>query len=132
MKWTPPKREGALLHAPIQSSNDPVSVTVHAPRVNCCDHAHLATRHLPPGSVHHARVVCAQCGAFIRWLPKPETIQRRRLNAIKLTKLALCGGLNTWQRNFIRDVSQLRCLSPRQQSKLDEIAAAHLKGELAS
>jgi hypothetical protein len=30
------------------------------------------------------------CDAFISWLPKPETIERRQLNAIKLAKLALC------------------------------------------
>ena len=31
--------------------------------------------HIPgPGAgPHHARLVCGQCGAFLRWLPKPRS-----------------------------------------------------------
>jgi hypothetical protein len=87
---------------------------------------------MPEGQVHYAAERCADCGAFICWLPRPSTIERRRLNAIKLAKLALCKGLNAWQRKFVRHVSRHSKLSPRQQATLDEIAATHLKGELAS
>jgi ribosomal protein S27AE len=27
----------------------------------------------PEAGPHHQRLVCGQCGAFLRWLPKPHT-----------------------------------------------------------
>jgi hypothetical protein len=96
-----------------------------------CPHNATVTEQMPEAHIHFAAERCAGCGAFIRWLPKPETVERRRSNAIKLGKLTSCAGLDAWQRNFIRDVSQRQCLSPRQQCKLDEIAAMHLNEERA-
>lgn len=28
----------------------------------------------PGGGPHHARLVCSQCGAFVKWLPKPRPV----------------------------------------------------------
>jgi len=97
-----------------------------------CAHTVTRVERMDAGHIHHAREVCAVCGRFIRWLPKPETVERRRSNAIKLGKLTSCAGLDAWQRNFVRDIWQQQCLSPRQQCKLDEIAATHLKEDVAS
>ena len=88
--------------------------------VNC---AHTATRveRMPGGHFHFAREVCADCGRLVRWLPKPETLLRRRANAFRLAKLAMCAALNTWERNFIRDVSGQRKLS---RSKVKSLIAS--------
>jgi len=123
MTGLPKKEMDAISHAPIPNPTGQYSAC-----------AHTATRvvRMAEGHIHHAREVCAVCCRFLRWLPKPETVERRRLNAVKLGKLTSCAGLDAWQRNFIRDVSQRQCLSPRQQCKLDEIAATHLKEDVAS
>src|SRR5262252_4821261 len=84
-----------------------------------CVHTAIVIERMPAGYPHYAAGRCVHCGRHIRWSPKPETIERRQLNAIKLAKLAFCAGLNVWQRDFVRDISQQRCLSPRQQRKLD-------------
>jgi hypothetical protein len=61
-------------------------------------------------------------------LPKPETVEERRLNAFRLTKLAMCDALTPWQRNFVCEVLPLRKLSPRQQAIVNELAATYLMG----
>jgi hypothetical protein len=61
-------------------------------------------------------------------LPKLETIVRRRLNAFKLAKLAMCGGLTAWERGFVESVSRHGGkLSPRQQEIIDRLCATHLE-----
>jgi hypothetical protein len=59
-----------------------------------CTHPATRTERLPDGSWHYARLTCAICGRFLRWLPRPETIERQKLNAFKLAKLAMCEGLS--------------------------------------
>jgi hypothetical protein len=94
-----------------------------------CQYARTVTEQMPRGHVHYTRKVCEACGTFIRWLPKPETVERQRLNAFRLARLAMQERLSAWERNFIRDAAQRKKLTPRQQEIVDELAATHLKGE---
>jgi hypothetical protein len=59
-------------------------------------------------------------------LPKPQTIERRRLNGCRLARLAVCD-LTSWERNFVTDVSQQKKVSRRQQAIIDELVATYLE-----
>jgi hypothetical protein len=62
-------------------------------------------------------------------LPRPSTIKRRTLNGFRLARLAMCEGLNFWERGFVRDISNRQKLSPRQQEILDELVAKFLEAK---
>ena len=91
---------------------------------------HAATRVelMPQGHTHHAREVCATCRRHVRWLPKPGTVERQRLNAFCLARLGMCEWLNPWERNFVHHVSQQRKLSPRQQVLVERLCRGILGG----
>ena len=93
---------------------------------HACSHSATITGRTPQGHAHYAAEYCAACGAFIRWLPKPQSVERRRLNGLKLAKLGMCSGLNAWERGFVRDVAQRRKVSPRQQSLVERLVRQYL------
>ena len=120
------KRDGALLHAPI-SKLDYAETTATPASYQACAHNVTRTERLPDGSRHFARLTCALCGRSPRWLPKPETVQRQKLNGFKLTKLAMSDRLNPWERRFVGDVSKLATLSPRQQALVERLCREYLE-----
>lgn len=79
-----------------------------------------------PGLTHYAREECVVCNRFLRWLPKPETVERQKANAFRLTKLATCPDLTDWETQFIRSVGAAKKFSPKQQKHLDEIFERHM------
>ena len=94
-----------------------------------CAHSSTVTERLPEGSPHHAKLRCADCGAFLKFLPKPANVERRKLNAFKLAKLQMCGGLTNPERVFLDGLAKLDGkYSPRQQEWYDDLCATHLKG----
>lgn len=89
-----------------------------------CSHPNTETVVLHQGP-HHAKITCSDCGAFIRWLPKPETLERIKANAAKIDGLSGRGlPLTQWERHFVGSI-QLHPtkLSPKQQETLDRIAS---------
>ena len=82
---------------------------------------------MPDGHTHHAREVCVACGAFTRWLPRPETVERRRLNGFRLAKLGMCPRLTKWEQHFVESVSWRQKLSPRQQEIVDRLVETYLE-----
>jgi hypothetical protein len=116
---SPEKETGAISHAPIPKPGVQYAACVHSATV---------IERMPEGHTHHAREVCAVCGGFIRWLAKPETLVRQRLNVFRLAKLGMCSGLTEWESRFVADVSKRRKVSPRQQAIIDELCDKHLKG----
>jgi hypothetical protein len=94
---------------------------------DACSHSATVTERMPEGHNHYAAERCADCGAFLRWLPKPETVERRRLNAFRLENLAMCDRLTSWERHFVRDVSQRKRVSPKQQEIIDRLCAIYVK-----
>jgi hypothetical protein len=96
--------------------------------------AHNATRivMLPATSRHYARLECAECAAFLKFLPRPENVERRKLNGFRLAKLQMCAGLNSWEREFIQSLAkQGNNLSPKQQAVFDRLCATYLEGRAA-
>jgi hypothetical protein len=83
---------------------------------------------MPQGHKHYAMETCAICGGFLRWLPKPETVQRQRLNAFKLARLAMRPDLTDWERQFIRSVGEKKHLSPKQQALVARLVTRYLEG----
>lgn len=96
-------------------------------RYSSCGHFTTRVEVMPDGHTHHAREVCVHCGAFTRWLPRPETVERRRLNGYRLARLGMCPSLNRWEASFVQSVSQCKKLSHRQLQIIDRLCATHLE-----
>jgi hypothetical protein len=99
-----------------------------APGYAKCEHQATRVLLLPLGSVHHAKEICTDCDRVLRWLPKPRTIARSRMNAYRLARFAMHEGLSSLEHSFIRDVSGKRKLSQRQQAWIDALCLKYLEG----
>jgi hypothetical protein len=122
------KRAGQVVPA---SPNDPTAADLSAiicGSQTCCEHSETRVEILPPGSYHFAKERCTNCDRVLRFLPKPQTIERQHLNAYRIAKLAMCDGLTDWERSFVKSVAQQRRLSPRQQDCLNRLYAERLEG----
>lgn len=52
-----------------------------------CEHANpefIAT----PESTHHGKYICPDCGRFIGWAPKPETVERQKTQRKLIAQLS--------------------------------------------
>jgi hypothetical protein len=127
MKW-PPKREGACSNAPIPKLTGLALDNSGHSFAQPCAHPATRTERLPDGHLHFARLRCVLCDRHSRWLPRPETIERRTLNSFKPARLAMCEGLSSWERRFVGDVLKLAKLSPRQQVLVARFYAQYLEG----
>jgi hypothetical protein len=98
-----------------------------------CAHNQTITELLPQGSPHYAKLRCATCGEHLRFLPKPENAERRKLNAYRLAKLQIAPALNQWERQFIDSLAKLGSnkLSPKQQALFDRLCLTYLDGRAA-
>lgn len=88
-----------------------------------CEHLRTHMIRMPAGHIHYAKVVCSDCDKFVRWEPKPETLERQKKNAEILSALALCPDLPPWERGFVRYLATQKHFSPKQQKKLLEVWA---------
>lgn len=85
-----------------------------------CNHEWV-TLTLTPHLRHYGKETCQQCGRFVRWIPKPETLERMKVNAEKISALKT-KPLGEWEKGFLLSLEkQGRHFSPKQQSKLDEL-----------
>src|SRR6266478_8970255 len=101
------------------------SITTGVPQ---CTHSSTATELLPRESQHYAKLKCAGCGAFLRFLPKPENITKWKLNGFKLAKLQMAPGLNQWEREFVQSLAKIgnSKLTPKQQEVFDRLCLTYL------
>jgi hypothetical protein len=90
-----PNEKGSLLHEPIPKLGRAQQYHSRL-QAQACPHVATVTERMPVGHVHFSRVKCRSCGAFLRWLPRPQTIERRQWNAFRLAKLSMCAGLDPW------------------------------------
>jgi hypothetical protein len=127
MKW-PGKRPGAIGPAPDAKLTGLYLDNSGHSFAQACRHEVTRVEQMPQGHTHHARVICATCRCHVRWLPKPGTVERQRLNAFRLARLAMVGNLSDWEREFLRSISQQPQLSPAQQRILDRLVAHYLEG----
>lgn len=89
-----------------------------------CDHTR--TTFIPtPELIHHGKTVCADCGTFLGWVKKPETIERDKANTAAIARLK-DRNLTEWEKGFILSLEkQGRGFSPKQQAKLDKLAETY-------
>jgi hypothetical protein len=125
---SPPKETGALLHAPISEKLGRAQYKGAKVFAQTCAHPVTRTERFPGGQPHYAHEVCATCRRHVRWVPKPATSERRRLNAFRLAGLGMCSTLSPWERHFVRSVSQRKKLSSQQQAVLDRLVTQYLEG----
>ena len=143
MKWPPLKTGGACCtHAPIPKLNlKSATNTADARAAQACEQNVDLTplvcgscRHeirrfaiMPQGHTHFAQEVCGLCGRWLRWVPRPANVERQKLNAFRLAKLAMCDGLTNWERGFVASVSKQKKVSPKQQQIIDRLCATYLE-----
>jgi hypothetical protein len=95
-----------------------------------CQHdTRVLKKFLPSESLHYAKEVCGDCGAFIRFVPRAGTVETQKLHAARIARLAMCDSLNGWEREFLKSIASHPKLSPRQQACLDKIYAKHAEGK---
>jgi hypothetical protein len=94
-----------------------------------CAHSTTKAVGMPEGSRHYARLECAECGAFLRFLPKPENIAIWKRNEVKLAQLQEHPGLDAWSREFVNSLAQKGNgkLTPKQQVAFNDLCATYLK-----
>jgi hypothetical protein len=78
---------------------------------------------------HHARKICSKCHKFLGWVQSPENIKRNAENQKILADLAKIPNLTDWERDFIRDVTRHKHLSPKQQEKILLLVEKYLRKE---
>lgn len=70
---------------------------------------------------HYGRLVCANCGSFVKWLRDPSTsisyINRKQA----IDSMLNSHNINHWERKFLQNIYGERTLSPKQQGKYEEI-----------
>ena len=98
-----------------------------------CAHSSTVTEQMPQESRHYAKLKCATCSAFLKFLPRPENIERRKLNGFRLAKLQMCDRLNSWERDFIESLAKQGNdkLTPKQQAVFDRLCLTYLEGRAA-
>jgi hypothetical protein len=136
----PPKENGAPLRAPtpptilaqlncagatVQHVCDPRPLVCGA---QDCEHANTRIEQLANGP-HFGKEICTDCGRVLRWIPKPQTIERHRFNSLRLVKLAMHSGLSPFERAFVDNISKRRKLSPKQQALLDRLVRQYLEAK---
>jgi hypothetical protein len=92
------KRDGHCVTAPkrFEEANDTPLICAAQDH---CEHGSTRVEQLANGP-HFAKEICTDCGRVLRWLPKPQTVEHQRFNALRLVKLAMDPGLSNWERAF--------------------------------
>ena len=65
----------------------------------------------PAPAPHNQKLVCSDCDRFIKWLPKPKTIERHQNLKIRLESLK--GKVGGWDSAFVNNLIQTLRLSER-------------------
>lgn len=80
-----------------------------------------------PELSHYGKETCAVCGRFIRWMPKPETVERQTRQAAAIVALRSMASLSEWERSFIGTLDeQGPKISPKQAVILDKLISRFL------
>jgi hypothetical protein len=93
-----------------------------------CEHNTKVLVKLPEGSPHYGKEICDDCHAFLRWVPRPETLENQKLRAARIARLAECRSLNDWEHSFISSVAKFKKHSPKQIAVIDRIFADYKGG----
>jgi hypothetical protein len=72
---------------------------------------------------HYAKLVCAKCGHYIKWISNPNITQecKDRENAINKLMIKYENELTEKQKGFLNNVKLVRFMTPLQSSYLSRI-----------
>lgn len=86
-----------------------------------CDHS--STRFvLTPDTQHYGKNLCVACGTFLRWVKKPENIERDAETGRRIVDLRGRAFLSEWEGAFISSLDGNGAkLSPKQRDVLNRI-----------
>ncbi|MDJ0554356.1 MAG: hypothetical protein QNJ68_07955 [Microcoleaceae cyanobacterium MO_207.B10] len=94
-----------------------------SPQCKYCHSHNLIQQEAPPP--HYKKLICGDCGKFIKWLPNPEK-EIRLQQQKQLIKKLVVKPLRGWDGTFIRDLygrrDNLKSLSTKQTAQLNRIA----------
>ena len=127
----PRKRKGVCENTPNPKLrfNSPQNNSGNGFTQPVCVHRFTVTQQKPLGRIHYSKEICIVCGTFLRWLPKPENLERQPFNAYKLARLGMCERLPKWERNFVREISQRRRVSPKELKILERLCREYLEAK---
>lgn len=74
------------------------------------------------GSLHFAKIICADCGFYQRWQQNPEVSEIHHERIIQIDRLLQSQKSTEWEHQFLVDVRKRRTLSPKQLNKLNQIS----------
>jgi hypothetical protein len=87
-----------------------------------CPHTSTTTELMPHTSRHYGKLLCASCGEFLKFLPWPESAEKKKLSGFRLTQLVMHPHLNEWERRLVDDMSkQGSNLDSRQRRTVDAL-----------
>jgi hypothetical protein len=94
-----------------------------------CPHTLTVTELSSKGDTHYAKLRCKDCGEFLRFMPRPENVERRKLNGFRLAKLQMCDRLNSFEREFVDSLAKIgnNKFSPKQQAVFDRLCLTYLE-----
>jgi hypothetical protein len=103
-----------------------------------CNHLQTVTVILPrnpDGKGHYADQRCAACGVHLRFLPKPETVARRKRIGLQIEKLlAVDRVLEPWESNFVNRLALRKDsnTAPREEDVLNDLHAKYYPADAAA
>lgn len=90
-----------------------------------CKHLNLVKKLELPSSKHYARLVCADCGKFNKWLINPKTIDKLNTRQNFIDKLLVKANLTDWERSFLKSIYEKKQLSHKQENCLTRISTRY-------
>ncbi|PMB27799.1 hypothetical protein [Fischerella thermalis] len=81
-----------------------------------------------PG-IHWGEVRCSDCGRHLKWLPSPKIEEAHQKRILLIDSLLPV--TKGWENFYLKNIRDIRKLSPKQQEKLDQIANRHAQGGAA-
>ncbi|NJO63773.1 MAG: hypothetical protein HC836_38000 [Richelia sp. RM2_1_2] len=72
-------------------------------------------------TIHYGRLVCGDCGQFIKWLRDPSVSLNHMSRQQNIDLMLANHELNQWERSFLQNIYARRTLSPKQLSTYQRI-----------
>ena len=81
----------------------------------CCEESDGTTEEvLTNKGLHYAKLVCAHCKHFIKWLPNPNITKAVDERTLIIDQMLLDSILNDVQKGFLTQIRTRRFLTPKQ------------------
>jgi hypothetical protein len=88
-----------------------------------CLHQTLVKVINDPPSVHYGKLICSQCGRFIKWIPNPHTIERVIQQEVLINQMidVYHTRMSSYEIIFLSDIKSNKFLLPKQLLFFEEL-----------